>query len=240
MESLNSNFQERELYQLQQMQDKANQSCMMSFRLLYSHLQVLSIKGGFERACVALFDQDTLTFRELLLLNLDHLEKQLDKEEFQETESINAFRVLIKQFQTFINFRYCFDDFDGAMIRKRVNDRVIQSKEGKVDSSKALDAGLVVTESNETESERHVSSSRSRKDTHAEDADINSVNGKQPLAEVQLTVQHDTLANKQQHYVQSEPIYDTHLLEKVDRNTILDSTNMCHRGGEIKQNAEKC
>ncbi|GKC39163.1 hypothetical protein Tco_1051547 [Tanacetum coccineum] len=280
MESLNSNFQERELYQLQQMQDKAKESCMISFRLLHSHLQVLSIKGGFERACVALFDQDTPTFRELLLLNLDHLEKQLDKEEFQETESIDAFRVLMKQFQTFINFRYCFDDFDGAMIRKsfleytrteiqqfrdtliqhmesvkksideraqhkrennrRVNDRVMQSKEGKVDSSKALDAGLVVTESNETESERHVSSSRSGKDTHAEDADINSVNDKQPLAEVQLTVQHDTLANEQQHSVQSEPIYDTHLLEKVDRNTIPDSTNMCHRGGEIEQNAEKC
>ncbi|GJR35159.1 hypothetical protein Tco_1210843 [Tanacetum coccineum] len=123
---------------------------------------------------------------------------------------------------------------------RRVNDRVMQSKEGKVDSSTTLDAGLVVTESNETESERHVSSSRSGKDTHAEDADINSVNDKQPLAEVQLTVQHDTLANEQQHSVQSEPIYDTHLLEKVDRNTIPDSTNMCHRGGEIEQNAEKC
>ncbi|GJU75548.1 hypothetical protein Tco_1272618 [Tanacetum coccineum] len=280
MESLNFNSQERELHQLKQMQDKAKESCMISFRLLHSHLKVLSIKGGFERACVALFDQDNQTFTESLLLNLDNLEKQLDREEFQETESIDAFRVLMKQFQTFINFRYCFDDFDGAMIRKsfleytrteiqqfrdtliqhmesvkksideraqhkrennrRVNDRVMQSKEGKVDSSKALDAGLVVTESNETESERHVSSSRSGKDTHAEDADINSVNDKQPLAEVQLTVQHDTLANEQQHSVQSEPIYDTHLLEKVDRNTIPDSTNMCHRGGEIEQNAEKC
>ncbi|GJV20143.1 uncharacterized mitochondrial protein-like protein [Tanacetum coccineum] len=181
------------------------ESCMISFRLLHSYLHVQSIKGGFKRACMALFDQDTPTFRELLLLNLDHLQKQLDKEEFQETESIDAFR----------------------------------AKEGKVDSSKALDAGLVVTESNETESERHVSSSRSGKDTHAEDADINSVNDKQPLAEVQLTVQHDTLANEQQHSVQSEPIYDTHLLEKVDRNTIPDSTNMCHRGREIEQNAEK-
>ncbi|GJR99491.1 zinc finger, CCHC-type containing protein [Tanacetum coccineum] len=123
---------------------------------------------------------------------------------------------------------------------RRVNDRVMQSKKGKVDSSIALDAGLVVTESNETESERHVSSSRSGKDTHAEDADINSVNDKQPLAEVQLIVQHDTLANEQHHFVQSGPIYDTHLLKKVDRNTIPDSTNMCHRGGEIEHNAEKC
>ncbi|GJW06721.1 hypothetical protein Tco_1569144 [Tanacetum coccineum] len=56
------------------------------------------------------------------------------------------------------------------------------SKEGKDDSSKTLDANLVVTESNETESERHVSSSRSGKDTHAKDADVNSVNDKQPMA----------------------------------------------------------
>ncbi|GJV44805.1 hypothetical protein Tco_1429341 [Tanacetum coccineum] len=149
MKSLNSNFQERELYQLQQMQDKEKESCMISFRLLHLHLKVLSIKGGFERTCVALFDQDNHTFIESLLLNLDNLEKQLDREEFQETESIGAFR----------------------------------SKEGKVDSSTALDAGLVVTKSNETESERHVSSSKSGKDTHAEDVEINSVNDKQPLAE---------------------------------------------------------
>ncbi|GJY81020.1 hypothetical protein Tco_0493771 [Tanacetum coccineum] len=224
------------------MQDKAKESCMISFRLLHSHLQVLSIKGGFERACVALFDQDTLTFRELLLLNLDHLEKQLDKEEFQETESIDAFRVLMKQFQTFINFRYCFDDFDGAMIRKSVNERVMQSKEGKVNSSKALDAGLVVTESNETESERHVLSSRSGNDTHTDDADINSVNDKQPMAEVQLSAEHNILANEQQHSEQSESVYDTYLLEKVDRNTTPESTDMSHRGGEIDQNADakKC
>ncbi|GJS54524.1 hypothetical protein Tco_0627886 [Tanacetum coccineum] len=198
MESLNSISQEREMHQLQQMQDKAKESCMISFRLLHSHLKVLSIKGGSERACVALFDQDTQTFIESLLLNLDNLEKQLDREEFQETKSIDAFRVLMNQFQTFINFRCCFDDFDGAMLRKsflaytrteiqqfrdtlihhieslqesiqerakhkreyerRMNDRMMQSKEGKVDSSKALDAGLVVTESNETKSERHVSS----------------------------------------------------------------------------------
>nr|GFB10282.1 hypothetical protein [Tanacetum cinerariifolium] len=58
MESLNPNLQERELHQLQQMQDKAKESCMTSFRLLHSHLKVLSIndlkrlgfEGGYERA----------------------------------------------------------------------------------------------------------------------------------------------------------------------------------------------
>ncbi|GJX67462.1 hypothetical protein Tco_0303189 [Tanacetum coccineum] len=245
MESLNSNFQERELHQLQQMQDNAKESCIVSFQLLHSHLKALSnndfkgtsIGGGFERAFTALFDQDVQTFTCSMLLNLDQLEKQLDKEEFQETGSMDAFRVLKTQFQMFINFRYYFADDDSLMIRKyflaytrtevrqfhdtlvkhmesvkesiqerakhkreydkRMNDRMIQSKEGKIDSSKALNAGLIVTESNETESERHVSSSRSGNNIHTDDVDINSVNDKQPMADVQLSAEYNILANEQ-------------------------------------------
>nr|GEU50491.1 ribonuclease H-like domain-containing protein [Tanacetum cinerariifolium] len=93
---------------------------------------------------------------------------------------------------------------------RRMNDKMMQSKERKVYSSKTLDVGLVVTESNERESKRHVSSSRFGKDTHAGD-----------------------------HYEQSESIYDTYLLEKVYRNTTPDSTNISHRGEEIDHNAKK-
>ncbi|GJV49639.1 hypothetical protein Tco_1439851 [Tanacetum coccineum] len=260
MESLNSKSQERELHQLQQMQDKA--------------------KERFERAFTALFDQDVQTFTCSMLLNLDQLEKRLDKEEFQETGSMDAFKVLKTQFQMFINFRYYFADDDSLMIRKyflaytrtevrqfrdtlvqhmesvkesiqerakhkreynrRINDRMMQSKEGKVDSSKAFNAGLIVTESNETELERHISSSRSGNDTHAEDELINSVNDKQPMAEVQLTAEHNILTNEQQHTVQFKPIYDTYPLEKVNSNITHDSTNMSHMGGEIDQNAKQC
>ncbi|GJZ22033.1 retrovirus-related pol polyprotein from transposon TNT 1-94 [Tanacetum coccineum] len=120
-----------------------------------------------------------------------------------------------------------------------MNERHIQSKEGKVDLDKELDVDLVVTESNGTKSEKHDTSSRSGNDTHAKDADIKPANDKEPMAEVQLNDQHNVLAYEQQHSMQSEPIYDTHLLEKVDSNTTPDSTNMCHRGGEINQNAEK-
>ncbi|GJS12061.1 hypothetical protein Tco_0368857 [Tanacetum coccineum] len=101
---------------------------------------------------------------------------------------------------------------------RRVNDRMMQSKERKDNSSKALDADLVVMESNETESERH------------------------PMVEVQLSVEHNILANEQQHSEQSESVYDTYLLEKVDRNTTSESTDMSHKGREIDQNADakKC
>nr|GEV60401.1 hypothetical protein [Tanacetum cinerariifolium] len=109
----------------------------------------------------------------------------------------------------------------------------------KVDSSKALNAGLIVTKSNETELERYVSSSRSRNDTHTNDAYIIQEKDKKPMAVVQLSIEHNILANEKQHSKQSKSIYDTYLLEKVDRNTTPDSAYMSHMGGEIDQNAKK-
>ncbi|GKD23848.1 hypothetical protein Tco_1225551 [Tanacetum coccineum] len=178
MEPLNSNSRERERERDALVTTNARQtkdSCMVSFQLLHSHLTALSnndlkgtsIEGGFERAFAALYDQDVQTFTCSMLLNLDQLEKQLDKEEFQETGSMDAFRELI---QERAKYKRKYD--------RRMNDRMMQSKEKKVESSKALNAGLIVTEINETDSEMHVSSSRSGNDTHAEDADINSVNDK--------------------------------------------------------------
>nr|GEW97485.1 retrovirus-related Pol polyprotein from transposon TNT 1-94 [Tanacetum cinerariifolium] len=78
---------------------------------------------------------------------------------------------------------------------------------------------------------------KSRNDTYTDDADINSVNDKQSMAKVQLPAEHNILANEQQHFEQSESIYDTYLLEKVDRNATPESTDISHRGGEIDQNA---
>ncbi|GJX99634.1 hypothetical protein Tco_0356653 [Tanacetum coccineum] len=52
--------------QMQQIQDKAKESCMVSFRKLHSHLKHLShdnlkgtrIESGFKRAFATLFDSD--------------------------------------------------------------------------------------------------------------------------------------------------------------------------------------
>ncbi|GJR90242.1 integrase, catalytic region, zinc finger, CCHC-type containing protein [Tanacetum coccineum] len=221
MEYLNFNSQERELRKLKQLQDNAKESCMVSSQLLHSYLKALSkndskgtcIGGGFEQAFATLFEKDVQTFTRTMLLNLDQLEKQLFKEEFQELESFSAFRVLLQQFQTFLYSRFSFNNDEGLMIRKYFiaytktdvplfHDKLIQHMESLRESiqerakhkrDKALDAGLVVTESNETELERHVSSSRSGKDTHAEDADINSVNDKQPMAKMLTKVDNEPL-----------------------------------------------
>ncbi|GJZ61464.1 hypothetical protein Tco_0617601 [Tanacetum coccineum] len=78
---------------------KAKERCMTYFRSLHSHLQVLSkedlkgtrIEHGFKWAFMSLFGQDNETFTSTMLLNVDQLQKQLDKDEFQEDGSMEAF-----------------------------------------------------------------------------------------------------------------------------------------------------
>ncbi|GKC53436.1 hypothetical protein Tco_1076181 [Tanacetum coccineum] len=140
--------------QMQQIQDKAKKSCMVSFQLLHSHLKLLSnndlkrtrTEDGFKRAFATLFRQDFNIFTGTMFLNVDQLEKQFDKEEFQEIgNSIAAIRI----------------------------------KEGKVDTSKALDA-------------------------NTDDVDIKPIYDEEPMAKVQLTAENNVFATGQQHSKQPE------------------------------------
>ncbi|GJS49411.1 hypothetical protein Tco_0599532 [Tanacetum coccineum] len=186
------------------------------------------------------------------------LEKQLDKEDFQEIGSITAFKVLETQFQMFIKSRIYLDDEYVVMTRNyfleytqleirefcdtliqhmvyvmklidkralhkreyesRMNERQIQTIEEKVDSSNALDASLVETESSGTESKEHDTSSRSRNDAHADDADIRPIYDEEPMAEVQLTTDNNIFVTRQQHTEQPE----------------------FNNKGEVDQNAKQC
>nr|GEU66125.1 hypothetical protein [Tanacetum cinerariifolium] len=89
-----------------------------------------------------------------MFLNMDQLEKELDNEEFQEIGSMASFKVL-----------------------------EIHTTEEKVDTSKALDASLIDTKSSRTESKEQDTSSRSRNDAHADDADIRPIYDEEPMAE---------------------------------------------------------
>ncbi|GJZ29751.1 hypothetical protein Tco_0574398 [Tanacetum coccineum] len=85
----------------------------------------------------------------------------------------------------------------------RVNERLMQTTEEKVDSSKALDASLVIIESNGTESQKQDTSSRSGNDAHVNDADIRPIYNEEPMAEVQTT-DDNVSATGQQHTEQPE------------------------------------
>ncbi|GJU47433.1 hypothetical protein Tco_1204699 [Tanacetum coccineum] len=71
----------------------------------------------------------------------------------------------------------------------------MQTQQSKVDMGKALNVGLVVTESSGTEPEKHDTSSRSRNDSYAEDANSKPVNDKEPMADVYLNAEDNVLAN---------------------------------------------
>ncbi|GJU08328.1 hypothetical protein Tco_1124758 [Tanacetum coccineum] len=132
-----------------------------------------------------------------------------------------------------------FKKLDPLMLLE-THDIVLDLQESKVVLGKAVDVDLVVMDSSWTDSgKQDTSISSGTYITHVVDADIRPVNDQVPSAEVHLTAQHNVLANEQQHTDQSEPSYDTYLLEKVDSNTTPDSTNMSHRGGEIDQDAEQ-
>ncbi|GJY36550.1 hypothetical protein Tco_0421928 [Tanacetum coccineum] len=159
-----------------------------------------------------------------------------------------AFWVLNNQFLKFINWQY-FLDYDSEMTEKlfaeytgikvkqfretlllhmgnvkkcvaertrhkrqydrRMNERHMQSSESKVVSSKALDVSLVVTECSGTKSDEHITSS--------------------------------SLGTYITHVMKADikPVNDQMPSSEVDSNTTPDSTNMCHRGGEIDQDAEQ-
>nr|GEV27269.1 zinc finger, CCHC-type [Tanacetum cinerariifolium] len=96
----------KDVHAIKYKMSKAKERCMAYFRSLHSHLQVLfkeDLKGtriehGFKWAFMSLIGQDVDTFTSIMLLNVDRLQKQLDKDEFQEDGSMTAFWV-VKHFR---------------------------------------------------------------------------------------------------------------------------------------------
>nr|GEU83738.1 ribonuclease H-like domain-containing protein [Tanacetum cinerariifolium] len=224
---------------MQQIQDKAKKSCIVSFRQLHSHLKRLSqndlqgsrTESGFKRAFATLSGQDIKTSTGTRFLYVEQLEKQLDKEDFQETGSMAAFNVLETQFQMFITSRVYLNDEYVAMTRrvqlKReydcwVNERQMQTIEEKVDTSKALDASSVDTESSRKKSKEHDTSNRSGNDAHVDVADIRPIYDEEPMAENAKQC-HDTVGNKM-HKAFPLPVLKFPLEEAVPTcvNTLKD------------------
>ncbi|GJU48327.1 hypothetical protein Tco_1217882 [Tanacetum coccineum] len=153
-------------------EDKAQERCMVSFRQLHSHLKLLSnndLKGtrieyGFKRVFATLFIQDLETFTGTMFLNMDQLEKQLDKEEFQEIGSIAAFKywriVSDKSIDERAKHKQEYNNW--------VNERQMQTTEDKVDSSKALDASLVIQNSRQQHTKQPEFNNEGEVDQNAE------------------------------------------------------------------------
>ncbi|GJR39267.1 retrovirus-related pol polyprotein from transposon TNT 1-94 [Tanacetum coccineum] len=83
-------------------------------------------------------------------------------------------------------------------LNKSVNETQMQMQEGKVDMGKALDVGLIVTESSRTNSDKQDTSIKSRNYiTHAMDSYIRPVNDQEPFAELKEMWEAHRKANNQ-------------------------------------------
>nr|GEW36586.1 hypothetical protein [Tanacetum cinerariifolium] len=210
----------------------AKERCMAYFRLLHSHLKVLSnkdlkgtrIEHGFKRAFMSLFDRDDDTFTSTMLLNIDQLQNQLDKDEFQEGESMTAFWVINRQFQKFIDLQFTLD-YDSQMADK-VNKRQMQTQESKIGMGKALDADQVITKSSRTELEVQDDSNMSGNDTDVDDVDIRPIYDEEPMTEVQLTAESNIFAIGQQHTEQPEIIYEGRVGQWKPMGRILNTVGL--------------
>ncbi|GKC74845.1 hypothetical protein Tco_1120728 [Tanacetum coccineum] len=229
---------------------------MESFRLLHSHLKVLSIndlkrpgsKGGYERAFASLFDQDVQTFTGTMLLNLDQLEQQLDKEEFQEIGSIDAFRVLMTQFLTFIQEQNYFVGFDDLMISKYflayTRTEVQQFRKTLIQHMESVRKSIDKRAQHKRQYNRRVN----KRLMQTQESKVVS----SKAVDVDLVVMESNgMESEKQIQALSSGTYITHVVDayirlvndqvpsaEVDSNTTHDSTNISHRGGEIDQDAE--
>ncbi|GJR97766.1 hypothetical protein Tco_0269940 [Tanacetum coccineum] len=226
-------FATKDVHAIKYKMSKAKERCMAYFRSLHSHLQVLSkedlkgtrIKHGFKQAFTSHFGQDDDTFISTLFLNVDKLQKQLDKDDFQKDGSMVAFcQITEKYFAEYTGIEV--KQFRNTLLQhmrnvkksiaertrhqrqydRRENKRQMQTQESKIDTGKAVDVDLVVTESNGTESEVQDDSSRSENDTDADNVDIRPIYDEEPMTEVQLTAECNIFATRQQHTEQPEII----------------------------------
>nr|GEZ75941.1 hypothetical protein [Tanacetum cinerariifolium]GFA25051.1 hypothetical protein [Tanacetum cinerariifolium] len=148
-------IQERELHQLQLMQENAKESCMTSFRLLHSFLQVLSYDESKSRrvsecAFMTLFGQDNETFTKKFFAEYTGIK-------------VTQFRETLLQHIGNVKKSVAERAHHQRQYERRVNNRQMQMQESKIDSgsaldvvsSQALDADLVVMKRNGTESRMH-------------------------------------------------------------------------------------
>nr|GEW66804.1 hypothetical protein [Tanacetum cinerariifolium] len=88
-------------------------------------------------------------------------------------------------------------------------------KREKVDTVKAFDASLVITESSGTEFEKQDTRSMSRNDADADDVDIKPVYDEEPMAKVQVTADNNVFATRRQHIEQLEFNNEGHVDQNV-------------------------
>nr|GEU39484.1 hypothetical protein [Tanacetum cinerariifolium] len=199
--SSSSNLKEQEIKQLEMQINTSKENSLNKLNALQSTIQHLSssnysMYNKFRDAFHRLFEADERTFKTVLSRNMQNLERKLNKEKLHEKDLNSDLQSVKKSIDERAQHKKEYNSW--------VNERQMQTTEEKVDTTKALDASSVDTESSRTESKEQDTSSRSGNDAHGDGVDIRPIYDEEPMAKVQTTAEINVFAIGQQHTEQLE------------------------------------
>ncbi|GJS51690.1 hypothetical protein Tco_0625052 [Tanacetum coccineum] len=155
----------------------------------------------------SLFGQDDDTFISTMLLNVDQLQKQLDKDDFQEDGSMAAFWVINRQFQKFIDSQFSLD-YDSQMTDKYfVEYTRIEAKNFKdtlLQHMGNVKKSIAERTRHQRQYDKKVNKRQMQTQESKIDTDIRPIYDEEPMAEVQLTAECNIFEIGQHHTEQPE------------------------------------
>ncbi|GJS40652.1 hypothetical protein Tco_0565695 [Tanacetum coccineum] len=266
MESSNSNSKERELQLTQRLVKQRHSHCMTWFEQLEIHLRDLYLNSSshavdaFKPAFRSFFSEEHQTFRLKMFHNLDQLRLQLEIENLLEVNP----RSCLEALRTQRDLLETLDTLEAVIHRAVITyGRLqLQSQDVQINPVHAVDDSLSVSKSSWIESEFNNALSKLVNETQLQQheslvtacttleanlsMEVKALHADLVVMESKGTKsgKHDT-RNSSENYITHvvdadiRPVNDQVPLVEVDSNTTPDSTNMCHRGGEIDQDAEQ-
>ncbi|GJY89554.1 hypothetical protein Tco_0504750, partial [Tanacetum coccineum] len=160
-----------------------------------------------------------------MFLNVDKLEKQLDKEEFEDIGSMASFNALETQFQMFIKSRIYLDDEYVVMTRnyslQYTQLAILDFRDTLIQHMESVKKSIDERAQYKREYDKSSGTTLKEQDTSSRsgnDADIRPIYDEEPIAEVQTSAEINVFATGQQHTKQPKS----------------------NNEAEVDQNAEQC
>ncbi|GKC47450.1 hypothetical protein Tco_1065172 [Tanacetum coccineum] len=227
-----SSYSNSEEQQMQQIQDKAKESCMRCLLRLFDvqHLSSsnYSMYNDFRDAFHRLFEADERNFKDVLSLNFkDYI--NMEAHTFKET--------IIQNMKS----------IEQCIVERASHEQKLQNGlKSRIVSDKGNDQGLendkgLENQHNTSRDESNMSRNECNdKSTSGDDTDISPTYDTEPMIEVPYTAKHNVFAVDTQRYEQSESISNTCVVETGDSNVIPDSPDMCDNDIQNDQNVVEC
>ncbi|GJV99659.1 hypothetical protein Tco_1554911 [Tanacetum coccineum] len=187
------------------------------------------------------FGEEHQTFKLKMFHNLDQLRLQLERENLHGVNAKTCLQALRTQFKEFLASKGVNatdllnqgwqQDFERGLYA--LLELVLLSQDVQINPVQAVDDRLIVSKSSGIESKNNNALSKSVNETQLQQHEN---------AAGQSLDKHDTSIVPADFYtlavVRYRPVNVQVPFAEGDSNTTSDSTNMCHRGGEIDQDAE--